>query len=176
MFTWLVCLIIFASIGAVLLLDRWLRKDKTQALSARYWQILPGESTRLYNKLGVRLFKKYMPTTGDWMLKHFWYRCGLLQRGTVSYIPSRKQGLAALIGATKALEFVHLALLVVTSVGLGRAIVQDHSLKNILTIVVGWHVINLPANVYPILVQRYNRMRARTALRKMQQHQPLPAS
>src|SRR5947207_2641328 len=37
-----------------------------------YFDPKPFESTKLYECLGIKPYKKYLPTSGDWVRRHIW--------------------------------------------------------------------------------------------------------
>lgn len=138
-----------------------------------YWSRLPGESPELYEHLGIRFFKKYMPTTGDLMRKHFWAKRGMtgLTVGGYPEEGERELRLEALVATSKLAEKLHLKFFAgflafgaasgvfVGEIGSSEAGVAFSTFAGI--------VVNTATNVYPIMLQRYNRLRIYRILDRM---------
>ena len=100
------------------------------------------KSGRIYELLGVRIFKKFLPTYGDYMLRLTGIR--LINNGSTETLKDYET-------ATKIFEMIHLVfclLYICFSVSI---------------------LLNLMINIYPIMVQRYNRARIYKILRKREQ-------
>lgn len=109
----------------------------------------------IYNLIGIRLYKKYLPTTGDIVRK----RRKIIQIGT------GKTGIITELynyeKKTRNYEFRHI-------IGAVIFIVLVFLLDRKLT-VYDWiflPVLNLYINIYPIFLQRYNRIRIIKVLQK----------
>lgn len=106
------------------------------------------ESEELYERLGIRTFKKYMPTSGDLVMRHVWRKTRKV-RGIDS--------LRRLERGTRLPEKLHL-------VGLFA-----FPIAGVLVDQIGWaNAINVVFNIYPIMLQRYNRIRYQGVLRRME--------
>ncbi|HSX31724.1 MAG TPA: hypothetical protein VLF43_00545 [Candidatus Saccharimonadales bacterium] len=117
-----------------------------------YWR-LPGESPELYAALGVVVFKKYMPTSGDLMVRRF-PSLSILPSGVEG---SRESRLEKLVDNTKILEKIHLGTTALTGVIQAGVHLMPGYNKYTDAALAG---VQLITNVYPIMVQRYNRLRA----------------
>ncbi len=119
------------------------------------------ESEGLYRALGVKLFKKYTPTSGDLVRRHVWNKIHFLN-ASLAHEPDRLEALQKFEEGTRSLETIHLggfALLATLDIEGG-----DYNSPKRLALDTG---IQLAVNVYPIMLQRYNRMRALRAIRKL---------
>ena len=126
---------------------------------SRYWAPFPGETPELYEHLGIRAFKKYMPfPTGDIVGKIV---------GMPSILPSEgspEERLRSLVEKTKFLEQIHLVgLTIMGTLGLVGECTTLSELQPIKSLAV-ISASNIVINVYPIMLQRYNRLRAGRAL------------
>ncbi|WP_460834760.1 glycosyl-4,4'-diaponeurosporenoate acyltransferase CrtO family protein [Lysobacter humi (ex Lee et al. 2017)] len=121
---------------------------------AWYFPPRPFESGRLYPLLGVRLFKKYLPTSGDLVsrrrrIKHI----KVLESG------GRQAALDRFQHQSQKWEFGHLVSAVLLQAwavvgGLFVSPVQFWACTGI----------NLVVNIYPVMLQRYNRVRMASLL------------
>lgn len=118
---------------------------------AANWYFIPRafEAGNFYPRLGVRIYKKYLPTSGE-VISRF----RGIDRLKIAATGSRRQALLNYELQTRTWEGRHLvsaALLQAWAV-IGGAIVDMEQF---------WtsSVINLVVNVYPIMVQRFNRAR-----------------
>jgi hypothetical protein len=117
-----------------------------------YWH-LPGESPELYERLGVRQFKRFLPINGD--------RAGRLSsRLSSGNNDSMKADLEDLVRHSKLIEMVHLG----TTAILGVEQYWAHTSDTPVLLQVGMVAAQTVANIYPTMVQRYNRMRAQRVL------------
>jgi hypothetical protein len=129
-------------------------------IAESYFKTKRLETNMLYEGLGVRFYKRWMPTTGDIAVRTKWHPCYKLN----SLLTSRNAaGLHRLIQDTKIVELVHLVGLTIFGGIMARDI---HSQSW------GWlafdTLINIGLNIYPIMVQRYNRNRVNRVLDRMQ--------
>ena len=115
------------------------------------------ESPELYEKLGIRTYKKYMPTTGDLMYKYVWKKLGASNQVTL-----KPDSIEAALSTTTACEKLHYAFLAVYSV----AMYHSYESGNMAGLAVNT-ALNTLINVYPIMLQRYNRMRLTGLKNKM---------
>lgn len=147
--------------------------DKTQspdgATQSKYWGPLPGESPKLYEHLGIRTFKKYMPTTGDLVRRHVWSK--LVQNGSepggYPAEETREINLEKLVKFTKITEIIHLGGFAMYGAlaTAGEVMGSGDTRSNVVAAVLAGF--NLPVNIYPILLQRYNRLRAYRLLERI---------
>jgi len=139
------------------------RKNFMQAVNKTiegYLEPKPFESEAFYEKLGVRQFKKYMPTTGDWVTKNLWKWPDQVNKSTsVGDFKKARQWM-------KTTELMH-------SVGFYTVLILDGVVVGMGEIapalVVG--ALNMVVNAYPIMVQRYNRLRINNILDKIEKRQ-----
>ena len=128
-----------------------------RALDA-YFDPKPFESTGLYERLGVRRFKRYMPTSGDWVMRNVLRKSLLFDIGDMD----RTKRLQTLERFTRMFETIHLGMLAV-----GNTVFSD-AVSNYETPgrAIGSLAWQLGAGVYPIMLQRYNRIRFNRATEK----------
>lgn len=112
----------------------------------------------LYDKLGVRTFKKYMIPSGDLIYRLVWKRFGAedLVKPTLDSLKNTER-------MTRSLEELHLFSFAVFS-GALAANLQAGNIDH--AVYLGG--INVLANIYPILMQRYNRARLCRAIHRME--------
>ena len=112
----------------------------------------------IYDYLGIKIFKKYLITDGDIVRK----------RRNIKQLHLQEDGrLVALEKAerqTRKFELIHLIFLAITIL----IIVLNYSNLSIQQWVM-INLINLYANIYPIFLQRYNRIRIMRVLEKQEQ-------
>ena len=105
---------------------------------------------RFYEFLGVHIFKKFLPTFGDYVV--------------------RLTGSSVLSGrSTKSLKTYEMFTRIYETAHLALCILMISMLLKHFTIFV--FVTNLAINVYPILTQRYNRAKVYKILRKKEKRQ-----
>ncbi len=112
----------------------------------------------VYVRLGARVYKEFVPTSGDRIS-----RFRGIQRLKITETGNRRQALVNYEQQTRKWEWRHLisALLLQSwAVLAGLAIGVEHFLIST--------AINLFVNLYPIMVQRFNRVRITRLLAKMQ--------
>lgn len=110
-------------------------------LTPRFWE----RNGKLYEFLGIKIFKKYVPTSGDYVRRH-WGR-------TLRRIKSI-EGAREYEKTTRVSELAHVTLFLVS--------VPLMVLYLILGVVGPfWSLVvaNLLINIYPVMLQRYNRAR-----------------
>jgi len=102
-----------------------------------------------YPRLGVRIYKRFVPTSGDWVT-----RIRGIDRLQIAATGDRCQALKNFEQQTRKWEIRHLisALLLQSWAIIGGAFIGIEQF---------WvcSLINLMVNLYPIMVQRYNRAR-----------------
>ncbi len=110
----------------------------------------------IYERLGARLYKKYVPTSGDVVT-----RLRGEKRLKVTEL-GRRRALTEHARQTRTWEWRHLVsaiLLQTWAIAAGIGIGAEHFWIS--------SAINLLVNIYPIFVQRYNRVRLVACLSKM---------
>ena len=114
------------------------------------------ERPALYERLGVRLIKRYVPTGGDVVIRRYGIR--------IVYIRSSLDSLIAFERFTRRLEAIHeLVFLAFLGFSLWRALTRQTTLLNLgFAIVVYFTLILSPA-----LLQRYNRLRIYPIIRRL---------
>jgi hypothetical protein len=117
------------------------------------------QNPELYKKLGVKTFKKWMPGTGDIAHIVFWER---LDAGNF-ITPNSIESLRRYETFTRVCEVIHLTAL---TLGVTKLIINLQA-GNIDSAIFAT-TINTLFNVYPILVQRYNRSRLYKAITRME--------
>lgn len=121
-------------------------------LSEWYFQPRPFElhrDGRVYVLLGARIYKKFVPTSGDIVT-----RLRGIDRLKIVQSGSRRQALENYEKQTRKWEWRHLVSAVLLQAwAVGAEIAYGNHNFLIST------VINLFVNLYPIIVQRYNRVR-----------------
>jgi len=127
----------------------WFRKT-VKRVSNAWFDPKSFESPELYEKLGIKVYKKYLPTSGDLMLRHVWKRLfkeGFLKNGSI-------EELEKLRDTTKLYEAIHTG-----AFGLYTGLNAYALSSNRISLSVFLGISNLLQNVYPIMLQRYNRLR-----------------
>lgn len=125
-------------------------RDTINKTAEAYFRPKSFESKSLYEKMGIRFYKKYLPTSGDLSMKYLW-------RGN-SLIPTTgttKENIEMFEQETRTLEAIHLGILAVSQtvfIGVG-------TFDSIRGAAIG-AVFQIGTNIYPIMLQRYNRIRA----------------
>lgn len=123
-------------------------------LAERWFAPKRFESERLYQRLGVRLVKTYIPTGGTFWNRLLWHRLGwrLIEPG------SGVEGLIRYEQLTRDFETIHLtAFLGLSALALSRPLTSTGS----------WHgfaaamIPILLITIHPVMLQRYNRLRLR---------------
>jgi hypothetical protein len=123
----------------------------------RSWEY-SGRSS-VYRYLGILWFKKYLPTSGDWV------RRNARERLIVYRDQDPFEALYAYEHTTRVHEFRHwLGMLVFIAL----AFVFEYTAIDYVVVLVLFLVIN----VYPILLQRHNRMRILKVLNRFNQPSP----
>jgi hypothetical protein len=131
-----------------------LSTDARTSFAQYYWQ-LPHETPKMYERLGVKTVKRWLPTTGDMMRRRFGIRAGGLVEG------DRHTQLEGVISMTKVCEMIHLGGIALLG---AEQYAQTQLIGNSVPSNVVFGIAQVAINVLPIMVQRYNRMRASRAL------------
>jgi hypothetical protein len=106
------------------------------------------KNTNLYKKLSVHQFKKMVPL-GDFWINLF----NKILDKNYSIIKSKKSAIIWLI-FTLSVEFLHqVAFIIILWITIKSAMGHDY------IAVLNWTSVNIIINLYPILAQRYNRIR-----------------
>lgn len=120
------------------------------------------ESEKLYRALGVGVFKKYVPTSGDLVS----------QRYGATIMPStgtRAERVQKLEKNMRWIEGAHIVMLTIET-GLSASLIAADAPMGGIALLGG---VNVLTNVYPIMLQRYNRLRlARFRNMREQRRQP----
>ena len=108
----------------------------------------------VYRCLGIGWFKKYLPTSGDWV------RRNASERLIKQQACSPDEALRVYEVTTRIHEFRHwLGMLVFIAL---LFVFDDYSVSDVVVV----SLLFLVINVYPILLQRHNRVRIMIALNK----------
>ena len=111
---------------------------------------------KIYRWLGVKHFKKILPTGGDYVARWIGWR-------PIANASSKEEGLRDYEKLTRSLELIHSVLFPLYT----TSMIQDLTDGDLES--AGWMLIkNLAVNVYPIMVQRYNRARIYNALDRIE--------
>lgn len=102
---------------------------------------------KVYEKLGVRFYKKYVPTGGNYFKERINFR-------PITNAASKEKGLEWLLSFTRSAEFVHVLLFAFTFVVSVSALFRGEFRGAFVST-----LINLIVNIYPIMLQRYNRVK-----------------
>ena len=116
-----------------------------QRLVLAYYWPRPNESA-LYERIGVPFLGRYVPTGGS----RFLLMPSLIKKGR-----PRQQVLQKFVNATMLMEIAH----VVCFVLFFREMLDDYDNSRYVEAVL-WVPLNVFVNVYPIMLQRFNRERA----------------
>jgi len=107
------------------------------------------KETNLYKKIGVIFFKKMVPTLGDsWINLYNKYSSKKMR-----FVKNRKDAIVW-TRITIFLESIHLLSFLIMSYGIINNLISQNWNKAFILF-----VINILINLYPILTQRYNRIR-----------------
>lgn len=116
------------------------------------------ESEEIYERVGIKLFKKYLPT-GDLASKVIWE----LNCQSNFIAGSSEEDLKNHEKFTRIYEGAHLILFLVMTAAIGEKLSDGYLNYSLFGI-----GINTIVNAYPILLQRYNRLRLYKAIKKAQ--------
>jgi len=119
------------------------------------------ESTALYERLGVRFVKRYVPTGGDFFRQRYGIRIVDIRGDLNSLIQFEK--------CTRKLEAIHVtAFLGFLTWSLWRAIIRQTSVMDFGIAFLVYVTLILS----PAMLQRYNRLRVNAVIRRMMGRQP----
>lgn len=107
----------------------------------------------LYKLLGVHIFKKIVPTCGEYINK-------LRGEHPIANAKTKEEGLKNWERNTRGFETVHLAVALGYLGYIGERLISG----NRLAYVAGAIIVNVLFNFYPIMLQRYNRAKIYNAL------------
>ena len=114
------------------------------------------ESTALYERLGIRFVKRYVPTGGDFFRNRYGIRIVDIRGDLNSLIQFEK--------CTRKLEAIHVtAFLGFLAWSLWRAIIRQISVMDFGIAFLVYVTLILS----PAMLQRYNRLRVNTVIRRM---------
>lgn len=139
--------------------------ETVNKISAAWFDPKSFESPEAYERIGIRAVKKYLPTSGDFIRRVVWKRFGdeaWVKHGNVQSLKNQER-------FTRVFEGVHLAAVGVFSTATGFLLAQG-DIKG----AVAATAINAIYNAYPIMLQRYNRLRLYRAINHMEEKQSLP--
>ena len=132
-----------------------------QVTPGGYWGQLPGESTELYEHLGILAYKKY-GLTGDLATKHVWSRLRLT-KDSAATLPdgaTSESRIENFIRITKGKELIHLGGLAVSGALTAAIGVAECTPQERILLTAACSIGNIIVNAYPVMLQRYNRLRA----------------
>jgi Glycosyl-4,4'-diaponeurosporenoate acyltransferase len=114
------------------------------------------ESEALYERLGVLFIKRYVPTGGDFFIRRYGIRIANIRGNLESLLHFERY--------TRRLEAIHeIVFLGFLAFSLRRAILRRTTLLDFASAVVVYVVLILS----PAMLQRYNRLRVCSAIRRM---------
>lgn len=115
------------------------------------------ESERLYEILGARVIKRYVPTGGDALMKYIRSR-----RPSARLVNRDLTSLYRCEWGTRVAEAVHvLGFIGFTAVAVEQFVFGSHSMTALIIALVLSFVLGL----WPVVLQRYNRVRVRRAIK-----------
>lgn len=130
--------------------------NRITSLLDRYFR--PGDSEPiLYRRLGVRCFKRYLPTGGDIYAERMKWHPILDRTGGLAAALLRVERRTRLAESAHLLAFIFFATVSVVGLVAGGRIVP----------IILISTFNVGFNIYPIMVQRYNRHRILRLLQRL---------
>ena len=118
------------------------------------------ESTARYERLGVLLIKRYVPTGGDFFIRRYGIRIADIRRSLDSLIQFER--------LTRRLEAIHeIAFLGFLAFSLWRAVTHQTTLLDLAFAIVVYILLILS----PAMLQRYNRLRVYPVIRRLARSQ-----
>lgn len=127
-----------------------------QRLSDTWFSPKSFESEALYEHLGVRFIKRYVPTGGDFFIRRYGIRIAHIQASLGSLVRFER--------FTRRLEAIHeVVFLGFVVFSLRRAFLRKITLWNLAFEIAVYVILILS----PALLQRYNRLRVYSAIRRM---------
>jgi hypothetical protein len=137
--------------------DRWRRRAPGDLLEI-WFRPKPFETERLYVRLGARILKRYVPTGGDLVMQ--WLR---RRNRDPRLIGPSVESLRRFERLTRVAEAVHLIGALAGALLAARRF-RDGSLSNME--LASASVLNLTLGLWPVVLQRYNRLRLYRAMKK----------
>ena len=137
----------------------WLQKAITKIADA-WFDPKSFESEEAYEQIGVRIFKRYMPSSGDYVFRHVWKKHGSpdwVKHGDIESLKNMEF-------STQMIETVHVCLFALYTDIMASQFAEGNINKATFLA-----VMNILVNVYPIMVQRYNRIRLYRAINNMEE-------
>ncbi len=122
--------------------------DKIQWL---YFKPRNFETIRFYEKIGVRIFKKFLPTMGDYLIRLTNYHC-----------VEGKRDIKLMEFISRIYELTHVVIFIFVTISIIESLF-DHNYKNAFFLC----LLNIIVNIYPIMTQRYNRIRLLRIIERM---------
>ena len=124
------------------------------AIPNYYFKPKKFETLPFYESIGVRIFKKFLPTMGDYLIRITGYHC-----------VEGKRDIKLMELISRLYELTHLVIFVIITISIISSIIAL-DLQNALML----FLLNIVVNLYPIMTQRYNRIRLYRIIRKMDRH------
>ena len=118
------------------------------------------QNPKLYERIGIRVFKKYAIPYGDLANKHFWNKLGMYN---ANLRDGQLKSLERMRFATYSFEAMHL----ITGGYVTKQIIDTIS-NGGLDSVAELTLANVIVNIYPILLQHYTRGRLSRAIKRQQ--------
>jgi Glycosyl-4,4'-diaponeurosporenoate acyltransferase len=115
------------------------------------------ETERLYERLGARVLKRYVPTGGDVVMR--WARTHYPNIRVID--PTSRESLRRFERGTRVAEAVHLISFVVFTMLAWRRYAADSHVKMKFAIATA---VTAVFGLWPVVLQRYNRLRAYRAI------------
>lgn len=137
----------------------WL-KETSKKIADAWFDPKSFESQETYEKIGVRIFKKFMPSSGDYVYRYVWKKFGAPDWVKPGNIDSLKN----MQFFTRVYETIHVSFL-----ALGAGVMASQLSAGNINAAAFTAALNTLVNVYPIMVQRYNRLRLYRNINKMEE-------
>ena len=131
----------------------WFKRTVDSALE----KVADFEARELYEKLGIRTFKKYLPTTGDLMCRYVWKK---LLGGNV--VTGDLDSVEKLLSDVRRAELIHYVFLA----GVTMTMYEEYQSGN-MTGLAFTTALNVLVNAYPIMLLRYNKIRLKSLAQKI---------
>ncbi len=141
----------------------WLR-ETTKRIADAWFDPKSFESPEAYERLGVKTIKRYMPTGGDIVTR-------LVRKmvGGGGWVRGNLESLKDMEHFTRLYEGAHIAAFALLSANIGLELASGDT-KTAAAVT----ALNIATNVFPIMLQRYNRLRLYRAIHRMEEKQNLP--
>lgn len=135
-------------------------KETSKKIADAWFDPKSFESQDAYEKIGVRTFKKFMPTSGDYVYRYVWKKIGAPDWVKPGDIESLKR----MQVFTRVYETIHVSFLAI-----GAGVMVSQLSEGNMNAAAFTAAISTLINVYPIMVQRYNRLRLYRNINKMEE-------